>query len=507
MLGQTRAVRGPGSFARHGVARRVPPCAARRLRCRAAVEVATAVEGGELGWALDFKQKYKMGKIIGIGFFGRVYIGSDIATGEQVAIKVMPKQRGKLTRERTLEKLLLEVESLQQLQDSPRAVRLLGVFEDDEEVQMVTELCSGGDLEQLSEDVGNLPERAVALIAYEALKMVEVCHDAQILHGDIKPANFMLRTRKDNPLGSPNDPRMTSIAWLAGIDFGCAQPVGSERLQLRAGTPTYMSPECLGRDYHFEADLWSVGATLYQLFARRTDEWAAFTEARKNILQDPESDAPLPLDVGPWLGMSPQGRALIGALLDRDYTARPTAKEALAHPWFAQWVPNFNPVPPPPRAAAPAAAAAPAPAAPAAAPAKPAAAWPARPIQGMPGSARAAPTGDGADAAAPRQATPPPPPRPAPRPTALPTHLGGGVGPAVPHTRKELPPHMREIDERAQIFKPEPVPAGAAAGAGAPAGKSRWTVSRPAWWRFGSKPAPDDKPKVSGTSFTSPNNK
>lgn len=29
-----------------------------------------------------------------------------------------------------------------------------------------------------------------------------------------------------------------------------------QRLHLRAGTPTYMAPECLGRDYHIEADLW-----------------------------------------------------------------------------------------------------------------------------------------------------------------------------------------------------------------------------------------------------------
>lgn len=298
---------------------------------------------GELGWSTDFAQRYKMGKIIGIGFFGRVYIGKELETGREVAIKVMPKQRGKLSRERTLEKLLLEVESLRTLQSSPSAVRLLGVFEDAEEVQMVTELCAGGDLEQLSEDVGNLPERAVALVAYEVLKVVAACHEAHILHGDIKPANFMLRTRKDNPLGNPNDPRVVSIPWLAGIDFGCAQPVGDERLHLRAGTPTYMAPECIGRDYHVEADLWSVGTTLYQLYARRTDEWRTYEECRRLILDNPEGDAPLPLDSAHWLKMSPEGRDLISSMLARDYPSRITAHQALQHPWFAKWVPNFKP--------------------------------------------------------------------------------------------------------------------------------------------------------------------
>jgi hypothetical protein len=107
--------------------------------------------------------------------------------------------------------------------------------------------------------------------------------------------------------------------------------------------------------------------------------------------------------------------------------------------------------------------------------------------------------------------TPPPPPRPvttparvpAPKPApaaapasakpSLPTHLGGGVGPSIPYTHKELPPHMREIDERAPVFKPDPAPKDGA--------RSRWTVSRPSWWRWGSSASDDDKPKVSGTSF------
>jgi serine/threonine protein kinase len=41
-----------------------------------------------------------------------------------------------------------------------------------------------------------MPERAVALIAYEVLKVVSACHAINVLHGDIKPANFVLRHRQ-----------------------------------------------------------------------------------------------------------------------------------------------------------------------------------------------------------------------------------------------------------------------------------------------------------------------
>lgn len=43
-----------------------------------------------------------------------------------------------------------------------------------------------------------------------------------------QPANFLLRDRKANPLGSPNDPRMHELPWLAAIDLGCAQHLGPD---------------------------------------------------------------------------------------------------------------------------------------------------------------------------------------------------------------------------------------------------------------------------------------
>jgi hypothetical protein len=64
----------------------------------------------------DFAQHYVKGKVIGSGSFGVVHLGIDLHTGQEVAVKVMPKQRGKLTRERTLQKLVKEVGILASLQ-------------------------------------------------------------------------------------------------------------------------------------------------------------------------------------------------------------------------------------------------------------------------------------------------------------------------------------------------------------------------------------------------------
>lgn len=107
----------------------------------------------------------------------------------------------------------------------------------------------------ITQDCGELPERVVALLAHEVLATLKACHERSILHGDIKPANFLLRDRKANPLGTPGDPRMHELPWLAAIDLGCAQHLGPDRFVRRCGTPLYMAPEIFRKDYRVEADM------------------------------------------------------------------------------------------------------------------------------------------------------------------------------------------------------------------------------------------------------------
>lgn len=71
--------------------------------------------------------------------------------GKEVAIKVLPKVRGKLSREKTLEKLAREVDILERLQGCGGVIHLEDVFEDADNVSIVTELCAGGDLQQYAE--------------------------------------------------------------------------------------------------------------------------------------------------------------------------------------------------------------------------------------------------------------------------------------------------------------------------------------------------------------------
>jgi serine/threonine protein kinase len=61
---------------------------------------------------------------------------------------VLPKQRNKLTKERTLEKVVRETDILERLQSCRSVVQLEDCFEDESSVSLIMELCSGGDLQK-----------------------------------------------------------------------------------------------------------------------------------------------------------------------------------------------------------------------------------------------------------------------------------------------------------------------------------------------------------------------
>lgn len=298
------------------------------------------LSGEDFGWRDDFIANYLPGKLVGQGSFGTVYMGVDLHTGKEVAIKVMPKVRGKLTKEKTLEKLAREVDILERLQEVPGVITLEDVFEDAQNVLLVTELCTGGDLQKFVEEHGPLSERNLAVVAYEVLKMVKACHEAGLLHGDVKPANFVLKHKTRHPLtggiGAP------SSTWLKGIDFGCSQLLpATRRLSKRTGTPVYMAPEIYQREYHVEADMWSIGVMLYQLFTRRFPFWENVETCKASKLEDVAlavSEADISYNYGPWLTMSKEGKDFIDRCLQRDVSDRMTVEEALEHPWIKKHV-------------------------------------------------------------------------------------------------------------------------------------------------------------------------
>jgi calcium-dependent protein kinase len=306
----------------------------------------------DLGFPTNFRENYNLIEEIGSGSFGTVYAAEDIESGETVAVKILPKDgmagssrrsrgSGRAGREIVLGKLKKELDVLQRLQASGNAVELLGTYEDHNCVYIVMEECRGGDLETLLEDHGPLGEADVARVMYEALQTIAACHEHNFYHGDVKPANFML---KDEPRVGARGlglDKLPAGSWLRAIDFGCAQYVQEGvPLTRKTGTPMFMAPEVFIGNYGLEADMWAAGMMMYQLLADRFPWWSTMEELHTTTLEavmEAVIQKNIPMDYGPWKSFSQEGFQLINALLQRDAGARISAEEALQHPWFQKF--------------------------------------------------------------------------------------------------------------------------------------------------------------------------
>eukprot|EP00798_Chlamydomonas_sp_ICE-L_P020792 gene20792-27621_t len=294
--------------------------------------------GEDLGWKTDFDASYVKGKVLGQGSFGIVHQGINMRSGKEVAVKVMPKTRNKVSKERTLQKIIRETEILERLQRCKGVVQLEDCFEDDSNIAMILEYCGGGDLNKFVESYGSLDERSLALVAREVLKVVSACHKLGIVHGDVKPANFCLKHERKNPLSDPDFPT-DSEPWLKALDFGCSQslPIGDLVLTKRTGTPVYMAPEIYDREYDSSVDVWSTGVMLYWLFSQQFPffpDVEVIKRAKFDDVADAVQHAKIAYDWGPWLDMSSEGRDFIKRCLQRDPRKRLTVAKALKHPWL-----------------------------------------------------------------------------------------------------------------------------------------------------------------------------
>lgn len=108
-------------------------------------------------WKNDFNERFVLEKAIGRGSFGEVWLAIDKQTREKVAVKEMPKKRGRLTAEGTFAKVDREISVMEDLKSCPATVQLKECHALPNSYRIVMEYCAGCDLrEQIKVKIDSL---------------------------------------------------------------------------------------------------------------------------------------------------------------------------------------------------------------------------------------------------------------------------------------------------------------------------------------------------------------
>lgn len=273
--------------------------------------------------------QFILGQTIGKGSFATVYRGQLQGRSAPVAIKCV--HRTHLNRDkRLLENFEAEMAILKKM-SHPHVVSLIDVVQTAKDYNLIMEFCALGDLSRFirrkdasaaqvlerypSNHYGGLNETLTRHFLVQLASSLEFLRSHNLIHRDIKPQNLLL-------CDAPSSPAAAREAGYVGIwflptlklaDFGFARILPAASMaETLCGSPLYMAPEILRYEkYNAKADLWSVGAVVFEMVTGRPPFPAAnHIELLKRIDQA-QDQISLPS------GVAPDIDDLIRALLKR----------------------------------------------------------------------------------------------------------------------------------------------------------------------------------------------
>jgi len=260
-------------------------------------------------WCLDH---FEIGKALGRGKFGSVYMARERKTKYVVALKVLQKKQ--IVKTKVRHQLQREIEIQYHLRH-PNILRLFAYFYDRKRVYLVLEFAQGGELYKVLKKEGSFTEPRASKYIRQVVDALKYLHEKNIIHRDLKLENLLLHEDK-----------------IKIADFGWSVH-SKNRRETFCGTLDYLAPEMLDRKpYDTKIDLWAVGVLTYEfIHGKPPFETAGTNETCKRIQCGQYKVNP---------EVSKEATNFIEHLILQKPNKRMTAANALKHPFLTKYDPT-----------------------------------------------------------------------------------------------------------------------------------------------------------------------
>ncbi|HET6867134.1 MAG TPA: AAA family ATPase [Solirubrobacteraceae bacterium] len=202
--------------------------------------------------------RYRVERFLGEGAHKRVYLAHDVTLDREVAFALIGGEgldAGRADRVRR------EGVAMGRLAGHPNVVTVYDAGEERGAPYIVEEFLEGGTVADLlaGSPGRRLPVERAVRIAADVCAALEHAHRRGVVHRDLKPSNVWLAADGTAKLGD-----FGLVAALRQTASGTFARLTSEGMMV--GTIPYLAPEqALGRSPDPRADLYSLGAVLYEL--------------------------------------------------------------------------------------------------------------------------------------------------------------------------------------------------------------------------------------------------
>lgn len=265
--------------------------------------------GSQKPWNLE---NFEIGRPLGKGKFGNVYLARERQSKYILALKVLFKKQ--LEKAGVEHQLRREVEIQSHLRH-PNILRLYGYFHDASRVYLILEFAPKGELYGELQRCGKFSEQRSATYIMELADALNYCHLKNVIHRDIKPENLLLGGNGE----------------LKIADFGWSVHTPSSRRTTLCGTLDYLPPEMIeGKTHDRNVDMWSLGVLCYEFLVGKPPFEAKTHDETYRRISRVEYSFP------PQFNISDGAKDLVAKLLKHNPLHRLPIQGVMAHPWVLE---------------------------------------------------------------------------------------------------------------------------------------------------------------------------